>query len=130
RIVEHMKNAPHPIILCGTDHVRLQLLWRDQHSDIMDQYLTEGGRSIPKLIALRSSNLEELGTWGPRPKPVQKEMLRIKEEYKNAPKKEMIEVLHKGMHKWYAEDKGQTLQEEFLSLLEEWTQKLEASPSP
>lgn len=113
----------------ASDKVELELLWRDQHPEIMDQYLTNGGRSIPKLIALRASDLEELGTWGPRPKPVQEEMQRVKEEYADRSKKETVEALHKRMHKWYAGDKGKTLQEEFVTLLEEWAQKLESSPS-
>ncbi len=32
----------------------------------MDQYLTDGGRGIPKLIAF-DSNGSELFNWGPRP---------------------------------------------------------------
>lgn len=113
----------------ATDKVDLKLLWRDENLEVMDRYLTNGGRSIPKLVALRSEDLEELGTWGPRPEPVQEEILRIKEEYKEHPKKEMVEALHQRMHKWYAEDKGKTLQEEFVTLLEEWAQQLESSPS-
>jgi hypothetical protein len=113
----------------SSDKVELRLIWRDEHPGIMDRYLTNGGRSIPKLIALRSSDMEEFGTWGPRPGPVQEEIMRVKEEYSDRPKKEMVEALHKRMHKWYAQDKGKTLQEEFVTLLEEWAQKLEESPS-
>lgn len=109
----------------ASDKVDLRLLWRDEHLDIMDHYLTNGGRSIPKLIALRASDLHELGTWGPRPQPVQEEMQQVKEEYKDRPKKEMVEAVHQRMHKWYAKDKGETLQEEFVTLLEEWTQRME-----
>lgn len=110
-----------------TDKVELRLLWRDEHPEVMDQYLTNGGRSIPKLVALRASDMEELGTWGPRPQPVQEEILRVKDEYSDRPKKEMVEALHQRMHKWYAQDKGKTLQEEFVTRLEEWGQKLEGS---
>jgi len=49
-----------------SDHVTLRILRRDDHLDIMDQYLTNGSRSIPKLVAF-SSDGEELFTWGPRP---------------------------------------------------------------
>lgn len=113
----------------ATGKVDLKLLWRDQNPNMMDSYLTNGGKSIPKLVAIRSSDHQELGTWGPRPRPVQEEILKIKDEYSDRPKKEMVEALHKRMHKWYAEDKGKTLQEEFITLLEEWTQKLEEHPS-
>ncbi len=112
-----------------TDKVELKLLWRDENPEVMDRYLTNGGRSIPKLIALRSDDLEELGTWGPRPEPVQELMKEFKEEYADKPKKEMVEALHKRMHKWYADDKGTTLQKEFVTLLEEWARKLEEKPS-
>lgn len=113
----------------ASDKVDLKLLWRDEHPELMDQYLTNGGRSIPKLVALRSSDLEELGTWGPRPQPVQEEIQRIKAEYADRPKKEMVEALHQRMHKWYAQDKGKTLQEEFITLVEEWGRKLEKASS-
>ena len=37
----------------------------------MDHYLTNGGRSIPKLVVLRAADLTELTTWGPRPAEAQ-----------------------------------------------------------
>ena len=53
-----------------TDAVTLRILPRDENLDIMDQYLTEGGRSIPKLVAFGLDG-QELFTWGPRPAPLQ-----------------------------------------------------------
>jgi hypothetical protein len=52
------------------DAVTLRILYRDQNLDIMDQYLTDGGRSIPKLVAFHE-NGQELFTWGPRPGDLQ-----------------------------------------------------------
>jgi hypothetical protein len=49
-----------------TDAVTLRILRRDEHLGIMDRYLTNGGRSIPKLIAFAERTGEELFTWGPR----------------------------------------------------------------
>jgi hypothetical protein len=49
-----------------TDALTLRILLRDDHLDVMDQYLTGGSRSIPKLVAL-SPEGEEQFTWGPRP---------------------------------------------------------------
>jgi len=48
------------------DHIQLRILHRDDNLDIMDQYLTDGSRSIPKLVAF-SEDGEEQFTWGPRP---------------------------------------------------------------
>jgi hypothetical protein len=51
-------------------NVSLRILPRDEHLDIMDQYLTNGGRSIPKLVAFGPEG-GELFTWGPRPDELQ-----------------------------------------------------------
>jgi hypothetical protein len=49
-----------------SDHVTLRILRRDDNLDIMDQYLTDGSRSVPKLVAF-SEDGDELFEWGPRP---------------------------------------------------------------
>jgi hypothetical protein len=58
--------------------IALRILPRDANLDVMDLYLTEGARSIPKLIAFAPDG-EELFTWGPRPEPARLLRLRLKE---------------------------------------------------
>ncbi|MFB6305862.1 MAG: thioredoxin family protein [Flavobacteriales bacterium] len=100
------------------DKVDLKVLFRDQNTEVIDNYLTNGGRSIPKLIVLRSDNLED---WGPRPEPIQEMVMEVKKlKEGDTPKKELIDEYHKKMHKWYAKDKGQTIQKELLELVREW----------
>jgi len=94
--------------------IDIKLLLRDENLDVIDHYLTDGGRSIPKLIALKADTLEELGTWGPRPEPAQKLFLDMKAQ--NVPFKEFAEKLHG----WYAKDHSHTLQHEFKALLRNW----------
>jgi hypothetical protein len=91
--------------------IELKLLLRDENPEIMDQYLTSGSRSIPKLICLEKDSLNELFVWGPRPAPCQQIMLDMKA--KNASKKERGEAIHL----WYARDKSETLQKEVAELL-------------
>jgi hypothetical protein len=43
-----------------SEKVKLRLVLRDSNSEIMDAHLTDGGRSIPKLIVL-SDDLKPLG---------------------------------------------------------------------
>lgn len=43
----------------------LRILPRDANLDVMERYLTNGGRSIPKLVAFDAAGVE-LFTWGPR----------------------------------------------------------------
>jgi len=63
-----------------TDRVSLRILLRDDNVDIMDQYLTGGSRSIPKLVAF-SDDGEELFTWGPRPEAAARRFNALKEQY-------------------------------------------------
>lgn len=95
-----------------SEKIELKILLRDQHLDLMDAYLTNGARAIPKLIILRKSDLKELAVWGPRPAPLQKMM----HDYKSNGADPAIDI-YQQMHLWYSRDKGETLQSEFLSLL-------------
>ncbi|MBL4669041.1 MAG: thioredoxin family protein [Flavobacteriales bacterium] len=98
-------------------NINLRILLRDENIDLMNQYLTNGGMSIPKLICL-DENLNELGTWGPRPKYLQDWLY----ENKANPKMEMSE-LKKEFQVWYTKDKGQTLQKEMVLLMKKWENK-------
>ncbi|MBD2717177.1 thioredoxin family protein [Microvirga sp. STR05] len=85
---------------------------RDEHPDLMDQYLTDGARSIPKLVVLHADTLTEALHWGPRPAPAQKLLLDLKA--RGATHEEYAEQVHG----WYAHDKTQTTQGELLALLQ------------
>ncbi len=91
-------------------HFETKYILRDQHEKIIDAYLTNGGRSIPILIAL-DKNLNELFNWGPRPLPLQKimqELLKNKVSFKEKTKL---------AYQWYYNDNGKTLQKEILHKL-------------
>lgn len=90
--------------------IDLRILLRDENPDIMDRYLTNGTRGIPKIVAFDVDG-NEIFQWGPRPKEAQELVLKAKQEGK--PKKEFIELLHK----WYAFNKGKNIEEEFLDLI-------------
>lgn len=94
-------------------NIEVKLLFRDENLDLMDNYLTEGARSIPKLICLKKETLEELGTWGPRPAIAQAMVMEYKKTMEH---KELAEKIHK----WYAENKSVELQTEFLDLVVSW----------
>ncbi len=92
-----------------TDKISLSLLKRDENLDLMDQFLTNGGRSIPKLIRVDAETNEVIGTWGPRPTPVQEKVMELKNEGKSYAEE---------IHKWYAKDKGSLLQKELSELIQ------------
>lgn len=94
-------------------HVRLIILLRDTFPEIMDQYLTNDGKAIPKLICLDAETGYELFNWGPRPAPAQ-ELLYAWKKSPETPKDEF----YKQVQLWYAKDHGRTVQAELVSLLQ------------
>lgn len=99
-----------------SDHIELKIILRDQNPEVMDQFLTNGARSVPKLIAIDKQNGEVLGTWGPRPV----EANELYWEGKNDPETPN-KVAVQDLHLWYAKDKGRSIQQEFLKLLDDWS---------
>ncbi|MEZ4885891.1 MAG: thioredoxin family protein [Chitinophagales bacterium] len=95
-----------------TPNIELKLILRDHHLDIMDAYLTNGARGIPKLIVLDATTLEEIATWGPRPQPAQ-ELLY---EYKTNPNESYAEF-SKRLQLWYARDKTVHIQKELSEMI-------------
>ena len=93
-------------------HITLTLLLREEHLEIMDAYLTRGGKSIPKLIAL-AEDVTELFTWGPRPQALQE----IVWAYKENPDRPYAELLEE-IQRWYNTDKTESIQQELVALLE------------
>lgn len=93
--------------------IRLRMIWRDEHLDIMDQFLTNGGRSIPKAIFMDAETGELLGEWGPRPEIAQKMAM----DHKQDPL-ESKEAFSERLQLWYAKNKGENLQDELMNLLQ------------
>lgn len=93
-------------------NIDLRFILRDKHLEVMDEFLTNGGRSIPKIIILNTETLDVLKTWGPRPKELQTFFLeeRAKEDY-------VWSNLSKGLQLWYNKDKTRQIQNELMELL-------------
>lgn len=99
-----------PIIARMVDQIpglELRIIMRDQHPEVMDQYLTNGSRSIPIVIALDES-FEEVGHWGPRPSELQTWVLANRG---TMPKAEF----YPKVRQWYARDRGETTIREVLN---------------
>lgn len=97
----------------ASPNIELRLLLRDENLEIIDQYLTNGGRAIPKLIIL-DGDMNEIATWGPRPSVVQ-EMVMENKRTINLPYSEFGKVVQK----WYASDKGKSLQHEMMTIIDQ-----------
>ncbi len=96
----------------STDLIDLKVIWRDENPNIMDRFLENGSRSIPRIIAL-DDQWKVRGDWGSRPGPAKAILARHKtgsEWDKHA--------FHKELHLWYAKDKGHTVMNELLDLVD------------
>lgn len=94
----------------ANEYIELEVQLRDAEDSLIDNYLTNGSKSIPKLIA-RDAKGNDLFTWGPRPVECQEVFSALQAENVD------FEALKTGLQKWYNEDKGGSLQQEISSLL-------------
>lgn len=94
------------------DFLNLRLVLRDENPELIDNFLTNGTRSIPKIIQL-DENLNIIDTWGPRPEALQKMVL----DFKLKPWTEK-QKFYEAVQSWYNKDKSMTLQNEILALLQ------------
>ena len=101
--------------------IKTRYLLRDENLELMDKYLTFNARSIPKLICLDAETLEEISTWGPRPKAAMDYFFEMRNQGLEKP--QMMENLQR----WYLADENQSIQKEFESLLGEWSSKSESA---
>lgn len=92
-------------------NINLKLVLRDENLELIDLFLTNGGRAIPKLIALDKDN-NVLHTWGPRPTVASKMVADYKNKHGalDAEFKQDLQV-------WYNKDKGKSTQEDFINLI-------------
>jgi hypothetical protein len=78
---------------------------------LMNDFLTNGGKAIPKLIIL-DDNENVVADFGPRPEPARKLIADYKEA--NGVVDEPIKV---ELQKWYLQDKGITTQKEIMQIM-------------
>ncbi|EGV42121.2 thioredoxin family protein [Bizionia argentinensis JUB59] len=95
-----------------SDHIDLKLVLRDTNEALMNQFLTNGGKSVPKLIMIDTETIEVLNTYGPRPAAANK----LVADYK-AKHGEITAEIKEDLQVWYNNDKGQSTIEDLLQML-------------
>ena len=93
----------------STDKIELRILFRDENESLMNFFLTNGGKAIPKVLILEKDNLELKGTWGPRPEGASKLIKSYKQQYGV-----VDETAKTELQLWYLHDKGISTQNELL----------------
>ena len=88
-------------------HINFRVVLRDENTALIDLYLTNGGRSIPKLIIL-DQDLNDVATWGPRPEEATKMFTAAKQAGTSK------EELNKDLQLWYARNRGVDIANELI----------------
>jgi len=92
--------------------IDLRIISRDDHDELMNNFLTNGGKSIPKLIAYNKETQEVVNSWGPRPSVATKMVNDYKAEHGS-----LDPEFKQDLQVWYNKDKGNNIAEDLIQLL-------------
>jgi len=94
--------------------IDLKVVLRDENEKLMNQFLTNGSKSIPKLIVIENDSNKVVGSWGPRSKKATEMVAKYKEKHG------VIDANFKTeLQLWYHSDKGKNIEKEMVDLLEQ-----------
>lgn len=106
------QNLPVIAAMAREAGIPLHIVLRDENPGIMDQFLTNGSKSIPILVSFDQQG-QQLFRWGPRPAAAQ----LLMEDWKANPAGRDFEAFELEMHRWYTENKGKDTQAAILDLV-------------
>lgn len=95
-----------------SDKIELKVVFRDENEELMNHFLTNGSKSIPKLIVLDKETLNVEANWGPRPKGASDLIKNYKEKFGL-----VDETAKTDLQLWYLHDKGLSTQKELVTLM-------------
>lgn len=93
-------------------NIDLKFVLRDENLELMDMFLTNGGRAIAKVIMLDNETGEVFNTYGPRPT----EATANVEKFKAAHGKLTAEF-KEDLQMWYNKNKGQNVIDDITAIL-------------
>jgi len=95
-----------------SDFIDLKIVLRDDNDQLMNLFLTNGGKSIPKLLMVDPETLEVFAHWGPRPAKAVELVNNLKDKFGG-----LTDDVKEELQKWYNTDKSVSTQNEIISLL-------------
>lgn len=96
----------------ASKNIDLKLVFRDENEELIHLFLTNGAKSIPKLLVLDESfNL--INHWGPRPEGAKNLIIEYKANHGI-----VDEAAKTALQKWYLEDKGISTMKEIVAILQ------------
>jgi hypothetical protein len=92
--------------------IELRIVLRDENEELMNNFLTNKAKSIPKLIVLNKVTSGALAHWGPRPNGAVELISAYKKEHGV-----IDETLKADLQLWYLHDKGLSTQSELIDMM-------------
>ncbi len=92
--------------------VDFRIVLRDDNLRLMDRFLTNGARSIAKVIILDAETHEAVASWGPRPTAA----TRLVAEEKRT-QGTLSPEFKQELQNWYNKDKGKSTEQDLVDLL-------------
>lgn len=95
-------------------NINVKVVLRDENEALMNSFLTNGGKSIPKLIMVDETSGEVINTFGPRPSGATQLVKDYKEKHGI-----LTPEFKEDLQRWYNKDKGQNAVDDLVALLDE-----------
>lgn len=95
-----------------SDKIHFKIVLRDDNEELMNLFLTNGSKSIPKLILIEKETMKVIGDFGPRPQAAIDLVKNYKEKFGI-----IDETIKTDLQKWYLSDKGISVQKEIIELM-------------
>jgi len=95
--------------------INLRIVLRDENPELMDTFLTEGNRAIPKLIMIDNKSGDLIQTYGPRPSEATAYVNRFKYKYGK-----LTAAFKEDLQHWYNNDKGLNIMEDIIEILSQF----------
>jgi hypothetical protein len=100
--------------------LEMKIVLRDENEDLMNLFLTNKGKAIPKLIVIHKETGGALAHWGPRPKGAADLISNYKKEHGA-----IDEQAKTDLQLWYLHDKGMSSQQEIMGMMLDLDKELE-----
>lgn len=97
-----------------SEKIDLKVVLRDENDELMNHFLTDGNKSIPKLIVIENKTKRVVSSWGPRSEKASKLIKDYKVENGKVDDK-----IKKDLQVWYNQDKGRQIEKEMVDLLKQ-----------
>ncbi|HEX9981371.1 MAG TPA: thioredoxin family protein [Flavobacterium sp.] len=98
--------------------IDMKVAFRDENDELMNLFLTNGSRSIPKLIIIKKENNKVVADWGPRPKGASDLIKNYKLQHGT-----IDDQAKTDLQLWYLHDKGFSTQDEIVKIMNDLEQE-------